>query len=515
MTTVDTLYKIDNETTVIGGKNMMKTAVIYARYSSDRQNEQSIAGQIEACTEWAKNNNIKIVHIYHDEALSGKTDKRPDFQRMISDAKSGKFDYIIVYKLDRFARNRYDSAIYKAMLKKSNVRIMSALENIADGPEGIILESVLEGMAEYYSANLAQNVLRGMHQRAALAKHIGGLPPLGYKVDKEKNYVLDENTVPIVQKIFEMYSQGETLSDIASHLNNAGYKTVQGKKFTVNSFATILKNKKYIGVYENMGVEIQDAVPKIISKELFENVQEKLIHNKKAPASNKSNVDFYLTGKIFCGKCGSNMIGDSGTSKTKATHYYYSCIEKKRRHGCTKKSVRKDWIEQLITDVVVKQVLTKENIKKISQKAFEIYEKERNDISEITALKNTLKDTQKIIDNIMKAIEQGIITETTKKRLTEAEERKNELLTSIAKEEIKRPAITEEQLEFYLNNIKNKIYNADERIETIVKAFINAVYLYDDKLVITFNFQEGEKLKKLELSDIDEFGFDGVTFAVI
>lgn len=489
----------------------MKKGVIYARYSSDRQNEQSIAGQVDVCTEWARKNDINIVHIYHDEALTGKTDKRPDFQRMIKDAKNGKFDYIIVYKLDRFARNRYDSAIYKAQLKKYNVRIMSAMENIADGPEGIILESVLEGMAEYYSANLAQNVLRGLHQRAELGKHLGGLPPLGYKIDKDKNYVLDESTVPIVKKIFGMYADGETLKDIAAYLNNAGYKTSQGNKFTISSFNTVLRNKKYIGIYENMGVEIPDAVPKIINEALFYKVQEKLQRNRHAPASNKGAVDFYLTGKLFCGKCGSNMTGDSGTSHTKAIHYYYSCIEKKRRHGCTKKSVKKDLLEQFIVDVVTKQVLTDENIEFLSQKAYEIYEKERNDKSEITALNNTLKDTQKTIDNIMRAIEQGIITDTTKQRLMEAEERKKAILVSIAKEEIKKPPITKDSIEFFLYDIRNRIYNANERIEIIINAFVNAVYLYDDKMVITFNFREGEHLKKLELTDLKRFGFESAT----
>lgn len=489
----------------------MKKGVIYARYSSDKQNEQSIAGQVDTCTEWAKNNDIEVVHIYHDEALTGKTDKRPDFQRMITDAKSGKFDYIIVYKLDRFARNRYDSAIYKAQLKKHNVRIISAMENIADGPEGIILESVLEGMAEYYSANLAQNVLRGLHQRAELAKHLGGYPPLGYKVDDDKNYIVDENFAPIVKTIFQMYADGETRHSIMNYLNNAGYKTLQGRKFTLSSFNTILRNKKYIGIYENMGLELHDAVPRIISDDLFYKVQDRIERNRRAPGRNKSSVDFHLTGKLFCGKCGNSMIGDSGTSKTKATHYYYTCIEKKRRHGCTKKSVKKDWIEQIIADVTINQVLTDENIEYLSQKAFEIYEKDRNDTSELTALNNTLKDTQKTIDNIMKAIEQGIITDTTKQRLMEAEEHKRELLLSIAKEEIEKPILTKEHIRFFLRDMKNKVYNSDEQIEVIIKTFINAVYLYDDKLVLTFNLREGENLKKLELTDIEKFGFDNPT----
>ena len=490
----------------------MKKGVIYARYSSDRQNEQSINGQVEVCTEWAKNNDIQIVHIYHDEALTGKTDKRPDFQRMIKEAKNGKFDYIIVYKLDRFARNRYDSAIYKAQLKKSNVRILSAMENIADGPEGIILESVLEGMAEYYSANLAQNVMRGLHQRAELAKYLGGTVPLGYKIDEDKNYIIDEKSAPIVKKIYKMYADGFTIKEICHELNTTGHKSSIGKIFTYNSLHRILTNPKYIGRYEYMSVVLDNAIPKIIDNATFEKVQQKVQRNKRSPASSKSMVDFHLTGKLFCGKCGNNMVGDSGTSNTGTKYYYYSCIEKKHRHGCTKKSVKKDWIEEIITDVTINQVLTDENIEYISKKAFEIYEKEKDDKSEITALKDALRDVEKVIDNIMKAIEQGIITDTTKRRLMEAEERKKMILASIAKEEIKKPPITRENIKFFLYDMRNKIYNADERIEIIIKTFVNSVYLYDDKLVITFNFREGENLKKLELTELEKFGFDDVRF---
>lgn len=490
----------------------MKKGVIYPRYSSDRQNEQSIAGQVEVCRKWAADNDIEIVGIYPDEALTGRTDKRPNFQRMIRDAKNGKFDYIIVYKIDRFARNRYDSAIYKAQLKKYGVKVVSAMENIADGPEGIILESVLEGMAEYYSANLSQNVLRGMHQKAEQGKYMGGTIPLGYKIDADKNYVIDENTACVVKRIYEMYADGYTIKEICQELNAAGHKSSTGKPFAYNSLHRLLTNPKYIGRYEYLGVVLENAIPRIIDDATFEKVQQRVQRNRRAPASAKGAVDFHLTGKLFCGKCGSNMVGDSGTSGTGATHFYYSCIEKKRRHGCTKKSVKKDWIEQVITDVTINQVLTDENIEYISKKAFELYEKDRNDKSEITALNNTLREVQKVIDNIMRAIEQGIITDTTKQRLMEAEERKKAILVSIAKEEIKRPPITQEHIEFFLRDMKNKIYKSSERIEIIIQTFVNAVYLYDDKLVMTFNFREGESLKKLEFTELEKFGFDDVRF---
>lgn len=492
----------------------MKKGVIYARYSSDRQNEQSIAGQIDVCTEWAKNNDINIVNIYHDEALSGKTDNRPDFQRMIKDAKGAGFDYIIVYKLDRFARNRYDSAIYKAQLKKHGVRIISAMENIADGPEGIILESVLEGMAEYYSANLSQNVLRGMRQRAELGKYMGGTIPLGYKIDKDKNYVINEDTAGIVKRIYEMYADGYTVREICKELNSAGYKTSIGKPFSYHSLYRILSNRKYIGRYEYLDTVLEDAIPRIVDDETFEKVQQRVAHNKRAPASAKSDETFYLTGKLFCGKCHSSMVGDSGTSGTGATHYYYSCIERKRKHGCKKKSVKKDFIERTIVDVTVNQVLTDENIEKLSKAAYAVYKKDREDTSEITALEHALKETQKTIDNIMKAIEQGIITETTKQRMMEAEERKNNLLISIEKEKIAKPELRERDIKFFLYDVKNKVYNEEEKIETIINTFINAVYLFDDEMIITYNFREGENLKKLRISDLEKFGFNNRRYAM-
>ena len=208
------------------------------------------------------------------------------------------------------------------------------------------------------------------------------------------------------------------------------------------------------------------------------------------------------------------MVGDSGTSSTGVTHFYYSCIEKKRRHGCKKKSVKKDWIEKIITDVTINQVLTDENIKFIAEKAYELHEKEREDKSEINALQNSLREVEKVINNIMNAIEQGIITPTTKDRLVEAEERKSALLASIAREEIQKPQITKEHIEFFLHDMKNKIYNSTEKTEVIIQTFVNAVYLYDDKMVITYNFTEGEELKKLELTDIEKFGFDTPRFTI-
>ncbi len=134
----------------------MKNAVIYARFSSHAQNEQSIEGQLRICYEYAKREGLSVIEEYIDRALTGRSDDRPDFQRMISDARKKAFQYVIVYKLDRFTRNRYDSAIYKHKLKQCGVKVLSAMENIGDNPESIILEAVLEASAEYYSVDLSK-----------------------------------------------------------------------------------------------------------------------------------------------------------------------------------------------------------------------------------------------------------------------------------------------------------------------------------------------------------------------
>ena len=481
----------------------MKKAVIYARYSSEKQNEQSIEGQVKDCREWAKNNEINILDIYHDEALTGRTDKRPAFQKMIQDSKNGKFEYILVWKMDRFARNRYDSAIYKSQLKKHGVRVVSVKENIADGPEGIILESVLEGMAEYYSANLSQNVLRGMRQNAEQGKYLGGIVPLGYKII-DKRYEIDEDNAVIVKRIYELYASNHSMKEICQVLNSSGYKSATGKKFTYDTVRRILTNKKYMGEFESMGISLSNVIPAIIDNETFDTVQRKINKNKKSPARTKSPVNFTLTGKLFCGHCGSSMVGDSGTSSTKATHYYYSCLNRKRKKGCSKNSVRKEWLESRIVNITLNEVLTNDNISHIAKRVFELHEEERTDKSELTALKNSLNETQKIIDNIMAAIEQGIITPTTKKRLTDAENRKSDLLAVIAREEIEKPIITREQIEFFLHNIKNNVYDSEDYCETIINAFVNAVYLYDDKITITYNYKENNELKKIDITELDK-----------
>ena len=221
--------------------------VIYARYSCSNQREESIEGQLKVCYKYAQDNNYNVVAEYIDRAMSGTTDRRPEFKRMIIDSKKRQFEGVLVYQLNRFSRDRYDSANNKAILKKNGVKVISACERISDDASGVLMESVLEGMAEYYSKELSQKVIRGMNINATKCISNGGTIPLGFYIDENKKYQINSETAPIVVRIFEMYSNGYTMKEIIDFLNARGYKTVKGNQFNKNSLSRILTNKKYIG----------------------------------------------------------------------------------------------------------------------------------------------------------------------------------------------------------------------------------------------------------------------------
>ncbi len=322
-------------------------AVIYARYSSDSQREESIEGQLRECMEYAKFNDIEVVETYIDRALSAKTDNRPNFQKMIKDSSRHLFDIVLVWKLDRFARNRYDSAHYKNILKKNGVKVVSAKETIAEGSEGILLESVLEGMAEYYSADLSEKVKRGLTENALKCKYNGGAIPIGYKIDSEQKFQIDEELAPLIIEIYKMCNDGKTIKDIYNYLSEKHILRPNGKPIRYNAVRYILTNRIYIGEFNRSGILIENGVPAIISKELFDAVQLEIAKNSKAPARHTADEDYLLTTKLFCGKCGAMMVAQTGTGKMGKVYHYYDCVRHKK-HLCDKKTIHKEFIENFI-----------------------------------------------------------------------------------------------------------------------------------------------------------------------
>ncbi len=464
-------------------------AVIYARYSSDNQREESIEGQIRECTTFAEKNGVTILRHYIDRAFSAKTDNRPEFQNMVKDSGKRLFDMVIVWKLDRFARNRYDSARYKATLKKNGVKVVSATEVISDGAEGIILESVLEGYAEYYSADLSEKVVRGMTENALKSKYNGGTLPIGYLIDSEQYFQLDPLTAPFVLEAFQRYDEGATMKEIRDYLNGQGVKNTRGQPLTYNSIQHLLNNRRYIGEYTYRDIVVPEGIPAIVPQELFDRVQERLAKNKKAPARYKAEEDYLLTTKLFCGYCGAYLCGESGTSHTGNTHRYYKCVSvKKKRTECHKKSVRKEWIEDLVVGETMKMVMDDKAIEAIVSMLMELQDRENVNLP---LYEQQLRETDIAIQNLLNAIQQGILTKSTKGRLEELEAAKEELETRIACEKLAKPKVSAEFMTFWLHRFRKLDVRQKAHRKMLIDTFINAIFLYDDKMVITFNHKEG------------------------
>lgn len=407
---------------------------------------------------------------------------------MLSDSKKKLFSYVIVWKIDRFGRNREDIAKNKALLRLNGVKLLSAKEAIPEGPEGIILEAVLEGLAEYYSANLSQNIKRGMSEAVMKGKYAGSSLPLGYYVDENNYLQINIAEANAVRKAFEMFNSGKSYTQIAEYLNDSGFKTSRGAAFNCNTVKAMLKNRKYIGEY--IWANIKAEIPQIIDTDLFNKVQ-KDMENKTIKSRRCGNVDFLLTGKLFCGHCKSPMSGDSGTSVNGERYYYYSCRGKKIKKICKKKSVKKDWIEKKVIYATVDYVLKDEAIELIAEKVLEAYQKKLSENIQEKRLKKQISEVEKALKNIMRAIESGIFNETTKNRMDELEKEKDRLNIELAKEKINTEnKLTKDHIIFYLLNFKKDVSINTEFLKKLIEMFIDSIYLYDDKLLINYKIDD-------------------------
>ena len=487
----------------------MKKAALYARFSSQRQNETSIEAQLEECYNYCRENKYEVVGEYIDKAISAKTDDRPEFLRMIADSSKEIFEAIVVYQLDRFARNKYDSAIYKRQLKQKGVKVYSAKEQISDGPEGILIESVLEGMAEYYSAELSQKVKRNLRQNAERGWFNGGYPPFGYKVVevdcgtyKKKKLEIDTDTAPIVRQVFEMRANDISLLDIVDYLNQKGCKTVKGNKFQKTSLSVMLKNKRYIGTNIYSGIEYPNTIPTIIDEELFDRVQAIIKKHQHSPGIGKADESYFLTTKLFCGKCKSAMVGTSGTSHSGIVYKYYTC-NKVLKKKCDKKNVQKDLIEELVVSEC-RKLLTDENIDNISYKAYTISQEKNAQNCLMKALEKQIHKLEKNIENLMVALENGDNVDLINERITNNRVELNKTKKRYDIESKKLINLTEQQIKFFLIKLKNGDTDDMKYRKTLITLFINKIYVYDDEITMICNV--GDKslaITKKLLEDIN------------
>lgn len=480
------------------------TAVIYARYSAGpRQTEQSIEGQLRVCHAYCEQKGLLVVGEYCDRHISGRTDGRPEFQRLIADAKKKSFDAVVVYKTDRFARNKYDSAIYKRELRKAGVQIFYAAESIPDGPEGIILESLMEGLAEYYSAELAQKIKRGMNESALKCQTTGPGKPLGYTVDDQKHFQVDPETAPIVQTIFKMFIEKESNAAICEYLNARGLKTQRGNPFNKNSVNRIIKNRKYIGEYRYHDVVIPGGMPAIISQEVFAMAQAEMERRKTRKKPHSPKAEYLLAGKLFCGHCKAPMVGVSGTGKSGRKFYYYYCPNNRgRKKECEKDQVPRDWLENLAADATIKYILQEGTLREVSQKVFAAQELQNDRRAEFDFYNKKLAENKKAIQGILKAIESGVVTESLPARLKELEQERTVLEGEVEYLKAAAPEFTEDQILFMLMQFVDPKEGEDDQAwrRRVITCFISEVYLWNDKVVIFFNISGPDgRLKSIDL----------------
>ena len=473
----------------------MQTAVIYARYSSDNQREESIEGQIECCAQYAKDNNIHILDSYVDRAKTGTNDNRDGFRQMLKDSGKKHFETVLVWKLDRFGRNREEMAINRAKLRKNGVLIKSVKENIPDGPEGVLIESLMEGLAEYYSLNLSRDIRRGMRSNAAKGKSTGGNIAFGYRIGSDKGFEVIEELRPIVVEIFTLYDNGYSFADICEIMNGRGIKTSRGTKFNKNTLRPMLSNEKYIGVYKCLDIRLEDTVPPIIDKELFYRVQSRLENTsmkyRKIKTKKDNDVCFILTGKVFCKECGETYCGDSGTSKNGTTYHYYVCGNNKRKKGCKAKRIRKEKLEEMIIKTTLEYVLTPDHIEKIADNIVKLC-KDKSESPYLSKLICDRADAEKKIENMLRAIEEGIFTPSTKQRLEALERDVNNFSVLISREQIKRPTITKDAVMWFLNNFTKLDYSNPENNVRLINSLINSVLIDGDQISIAYNYTNND-----------------------
>jgi DNA invertase Pin-like site-specific DNA recombinase len=467
-------------------------AVIYARYSSDAQREESIEGQLRECGEFAERKGYTIVKTYADRAISGKkADNRPQFMQMIEDSKQKLFNTVIVWKIDRFSRDKYDSVFYKNALKKNGVSVISATEPIDDSPEGQLMESIFEGFSAYYIKDLAMKVNRGMTENALKCKFNGGSPTYGYFIDEHKHFQPDPVKALVVADIFRRYSGGESLKSILSSLQGQGLQTGHGKPPTYSFLVNLIKNRRYLGEYRFKDTVVENAFTPLVEPDIFEKCQRRLVENQRRPAHFKTVADKYLlTGKSYCGYCGTSMCGESGKSKTGVIHRYYQCRAAKTKRTCDKKRISKDFLETAVTDISMQFFDNAPLLNSVVDNCFELQSRKN---ANLPALESQLEQVNKEIDNVMTAIKQGIITPTTKETLLKLEQDKGELEVNIAKERIERPVLSREQIKFGLCRFSTTNLDDSEQKQRLIEVFVNSIYVYDDKFVITFNYNDGDK----------------------
>ena len=473
------------------------TAVIYARYSSSNQREESIEGQIRICTEYAKKKGYKITNQYIDRAMTGKNDNRPAFRQMLNDSDKGMFDVLLVYKTDRFARNRYDSAIHKTRLKKNKVQIEYAAEQIPNDSTAVLIEGFLENLAEYYSVNLSENTKRGKYENALKKKSNGGVTPIGYK-RIDGSLVIDEVKAPVVQFAFQSYIDGISYANIIKKARER-----YGIKLSMSGLKLILQNEVYTGkyiynTYDGETFIYENNHEAIVSRETYEKAKEKRLKNKRSPNAGKGKRKYALSGLIKCGECGGHIIVSHSYKNGEPAFFRLYCLNRKEHKNCNNPTRKMEIVENAVIEAIKNKILDRKTIKTLAEKACSL--QEDNSLDKLKEFQTELKNVQKSKNNIIAAIEQGIITPTTKDRLQELEHLESDLQVKIATEKkAENKNLTAPEIEKFLKKYcSGNMQDETFRFE-LTHTFVKEILLFKDRFEITL------KLSDMEIKETVEF----------
>lgn len=489
-------------------------AACYMRYSSHAQDEgNSIEAQEKAIRKYADENNYELQYIYIDKAKTGTNSKRSQFQKMVNDAQNGLFNVCLIHKTDRFARSRVDSVLYKSMLRKNGIDVISVSENFSKNKaERVITEGMAEVVAEYYSVNLANEVRKGLDVIASKGLHTGGTPPLGYDVGEDKKLIINEAEAEIVRLIFDRYANGYTYNAIAKELQAKGYKTKTGNEFSVASFSSILRQRKYIGEYvynrrvakddfgsvnshkdkpEEEIVRIPNTVPRIIDDRTFKSVQERLALNKRKTVTYRANSSYLLSGLVVCGECGYHYQGNTRSCGHNNNIYSSYRCGKKQNHkiGCGNSEIEKNRLETFVLEQMQRYLFTDEAIRTIVEKvnAYSV-SITKNQNADIILYEQELKSVEGQIKNLSNAIAKGVCDDILVEKINTLSATKNDIkhrIESIKPKEL--PPIVESDVRQALTKFIDYMReNKEVECKAFLNKYIKKIIVYKDKVEVTF-----------------------------
>lgn len=465
-----------------------KTAVAYARYSSAQQRDVSIEQQLRDIRAYAEREGYTIIYEYADHAKSGfkNVERRTEFQAMIRAAASGAFDTVIAWKVDRFGRNRRESATYKGQLADNGVTVVYAMEPIPDGAAGVLTEGMLEALAEWYSKNISENTKRGQHDNAIKGLYNGHVA-YGYSRSSDNRFMINEPEAAVVRKIFDLYSQGQSFAHIARILEEDGTLTKNGRPFQKATILYILTNDNYIGTYHFADVRLPGAMPAIIDMDTWKRCQ--LQRKNTYKKNGKCPEPYYLSGKMFCGICGAPVYGCYGTGRNGKRYAYYICKNSKRKQ-CSSHYVHKHIIEKPVFDFLFGKILTGPLLEKFID-AVSASLKASMEKSPKQLLEADLRDTTRKIDNITRAISEGIWSKQTAAMLEDLNKRAEDLQQKIAYHHMTdEKVISNDRIRFLMHKIADGRRDDPEYLRIIMQTFINSVTIYDHWLRVVINAAE-------------------------